>query len=292
MRNEFMNGPLKYHIAKDHIDEPIKLGNIYLVQVGLTHCTKEFAVREHLHRNWFELTRIIDGKGFVETNGCSIPVKSGDVYLSFPGDVHAINTDKEYPLKYQFLSFWPEEEATLLRFEELMMGHIDPEMRLFTDKDVEHLMDNCLSEALSEDEHSTDILICAITQIIHYILRNFSGEKRPSRKEVGSAEELCFQLMNYIGTHIYVMDSLDELAEHFGYSYSYLSALFSKTTGETLMNYYSVRRLDAAAMLLNEDMTVGAVAELLRYSSIYTFSRAFKNRFGVSPREYSKAKLI
>ena len=99
--------------------------------------------------------------------------------------------------------------------------------------------------------------------------------------------------MNYIGTHIYILEGLNELAGHFGYSYSYLSALFSKTTGDTLMNYYSMRRLDAAVMLLKEGkLSVSEIAELLKYSSIYTFSRAFKNRFGISPAEFRKKEIL
>ena len=85
------------------------------------------------------------------------------------------------------------------------------------------------------------------------------------------------------------MDNLNVLSKYFGYSYGYLSELFSKTTGEKLIDYYTTRRLEAATLLLKEDqLNIIEIAELLKYSSIYSFSRAFKNRFGISPNLYKK----
>jgi AraC-like DNA-binding protein/quercetin dioxygenase-like cupin family protein len=289
MLDNVIMGKAKYHIEKNYIGAPLKLGEVSLVQIGQTHCTEDYTVNEHLHLNWFELTYILDGKGEIITNGSDVPIKAGDIYLSFPGDIHAIRSDKNFPIKYQFLSLWPENEEILQKIEEIMLLNMDSERRIFTDQNVEMLIETILSESLNHDEHSDSIITCALTQILHYIIRNFTGKKQQVSLNVDSAEELCYQLMTFISTHIYVMESLEELSVHFGYSYSYLSSLFSKTTGDTLINYYSMKRLDAAAIMLKENkLSVGEISELLKYSSIYTFSRAFKIRFEVSPTEFKK----
>lgn len=293
MLNNVIMGKAKYHIEKNYISSPLKFGDISLVQIGQTHCTEDYIVNEHLHLNWFELTYILDGKGEIITNGSAAPIKAGDIYLSFPGDLHAIRSDKNFPIKYQFLSLWPENEEILQKIEELMLQNMDSERRIFTDKNVEMLIETSLLESLNHDEHSASIITCALNQILHYIIRDFTGKKQQASLNIDSAEELCYQLMNYISTHIYVMDSLEELSNHFGYSYSYLSSLFSKTTGDTLINYYSMKRLDAAAIMLKENkLAVGEIAELLKYSSIYTFSRAFKYRFLLSPTEFRKKEIF
>ena len=106
---------------------------------------------------------------------------------------------------------------------------------------------------------------------------------------MSTQEDLCYQIMHYVDTHIYTMDSLSELADTTSYNYSYLSDLFKKVTGDTLQSYYQSRRLRAAQLLLRENkLKLGEIASLLRYSSIYAFSRAFKDRFGLSPSEYRK----
>lgn len=87
------------------------------------------------------------------------------------------------------------------------------------------------------------------------------------------------------------MRSLKELEKVTDYSYGYLSAVFKKTTSESLQEYYQKKKLSAAAKLLKEKkLSVTKISETFNYSSPYAFSKAFKNEFGVSPAEYSKNK--
>lgn len=284
-------GNRKFHIEKNYISDPKKYGDIFLLQVGRSHSTKGYMIGEHIHRNWFELTYIIEGKGQIITNGTPSPIKSGEIYLSFPGDIHAISTDIENPVKFEFLSFWPDDPDMLRQFEKIMRFYSDPTRRIFSDNDVKNLMGNVLSEAVLSDKHSPQILLHALSQTVLYIVRNFSGDKKNAKLTVDSSRELCYQIMNYISTHIYTMDGLTAVSEHLGYSYSYLSDVFHKTTGDTLINYYTQRRLDAASMLIREGhLTMSEIAELLKYSSIYSFSRSFKKRFGICPTEFKKQK--
>ena len=280
----------KFHIEKYYVENPLQLGNMQLFQIGRTHCKNDSIIETHIHRNWFELTQVFEGKGHIYTNGVCVPIKAGEIYLSFPGDIHAIDTDKNNPLKYNFLSFWPNDESILAELDKIMFYNSDPTKRIFTNKDIEYLIGNSISEILYNDEYSKDILVCALNQITRYLIRSFDSKTGVARLNVDSSQELCYQLMNYISTHIYAMDNLNSLAQYFGYSYSYISDVFHKTTGETLIQYYTLRRLDVSAMLIKENrLSIGEISELLRYSSIYTFSRAFKNKFGKSPTDYRKS---
>jgi len=277
----------RFHVEKNYMAVPLDLGELRLVQIGRTHCSRDYTVNPHIHGNWFELTHVIDGRGEIITNGISVPVKTGDIYLSFPGDIHAIRTDREAPLKFHFLSLWPQDPAVLAHLETIMLMRNDPAKRCFWDENVEYLISSCIAELFTDDAYSKEILCSALYQILHYVIRALAGAQKPQRLAVNLAQELCYQLMNYINTHIYVLDSLEDLSRVAGYSYSYLSDLFRKTTGDTLTSYYTKRRMDVAAMLLKEDgLTIGEVGERLRYSSIYAFSRAFRNHFGVSPSQY------
>ena len=75
----------------------------------------------------------------------------------------------------------------------------------------------------------------------------------------------------------------------FTHNYSYLSSLFRKVTSGTLSDYYRNSRLETARLLILEDqLNISQIADLLHYSSIYTFSRAFKDQYGLSPEQYRK----
>ncbi|MBQ9977426.1 MAG: helix-turn-helix transcriptional regulator [Clostridia bacterium] len=279
----------KYHFEKNYAHDPLKIGNISLIQIGCTHCSQDFSIAPHSHRNWFEITYVTGGEGSISTNGVGADAKRGDLYISFPGDLHAIYSDNENPLKYSFLSFFTEDNELKKELEQIMILNNDPNRRAFTDENIEKLIDNCISEVILNDRFSEDMLSLCLNQIIRYLIRDFSLKGKAEKLKISSSQELCYRMTNYIRTHIYSMNSLEELAEYFGYSYGYLSGVYHNTTGDTLVNCYTSNKANTAKALINEGMlSFTEIAELLNFSSIYSFSRAFKNHFGITPSEYKK----
>ena len=94
--------------------------------------------------------------------------------------------------------------------------------------------------------------------------------------------------MHYIDTNIYSIKKLSDLSEKFSYNYSYLSDFFKRNTGNTIVNYYRTRRLYTARLLINEGLLkINKISEMLNYSSVYAFSKAFKTEYGISPKKYA-----
>jgi len=77
-------------------------------------------VGQHPHLNWFEFTSVSKGCGTVVTNGIESKVKKGDIFLSFPCDIHNIISSKSDPLEYDFIAFYCDDE------------HIDETLRLYS----------------------------------------------------------------------------------------------------------------------------------------------------------------
>ena len=272
----------RYHLD---IREVLPLKDLSVIQMGRLHCTERTVVNPHLHLDWYELTVVTEGVGTVYTGDVPTRMTAGDIYVSYPGDAHAIVSDEEMPLKYDFFAFRPTEEGLIRRLEELSLRRHGGDARVIRDDRIAHLVSNAIAERCSPEEDSPAVMEAIVLQLTAYLLRDLaslSSEKLPTH--VGEGEYLCFQLMNYIDTHLYSLSNLEELARVTGYHYSHLSALFRKTTGGTLSDYSRTKRLGAARLLLQEGRRVGDVAELLGYSSAYAFSKAYRNHFGVSPR--------
>lgn len=81
--------------------------------------------------------------------------------------------------------------------------------------------------------------------------------------------------------------SLTMLENQFHYSRFYIEKEFKRLTGESVIKYCAARRLNAARQLL-ADCSVTETAERLGFSSVFVFSRAFKNQWGISPAGYQK----
>lgn len=85
--------------------------------------------------------------------------------------------------------------------------------------------------------------------------------------------------------------SIGELAERLHFNSSYLSELFKKKTGKPFTQYVMDMRLDKSKELLRQlQLRTYEVAYSVGYENEKAFSRAFKNKFGISPLEYRKSQ--
>jgi AraC family transcriptional regulator, alkane utilization regulator len=81
--------------------------------------------------------------------------------------------------------------------------------------------------------------------------------------------------------------TVTELADSVALSRSAFSERFRRVTGEAPIRYLSrVRLTRAAECLRTSDATLAQVAALCGYGSEFSFSKAFKRAFGVSPGRY------
>jgi AraC-like DNA-binding protein len=97
------------------------------------------------------------------------------------------------------------------------------------------------------------------------------------------------QLKDFIDSTHGINISLDALEKQFSYSKFHLEREFKKRYEISLIAYTNAKRMELAQKLL-ESQSVGEAAKEAGFSSIYAFSRAFKNHCGISPTEYKKDK--
>jgi len=102
--------------------------------------------------------------------------------------------------------------------------------------------------------------------------------------------ELITKALNYIKTENKKSDiTIDDVATHAGFSTDYFNRIFFAHTGFNIMEYVRFSRLKKAAHLLrgtNNDIL--DIALDCGYEAHESFSRAFKNQYGISPSEYRK----
>lgn len=84
--------------------------------------------------------------------------------------------------------------------------------------------------------------------------------------------------------------TVESLAALAGVSRASLTRRFNATLGVSPMTYVTQWRLATAADLLDRsDATLSAIAHQVGYASPFSFSSAFKSRYGLSPRDFRAA---
>ena len=101
------------------------------------------------------------------------------------------------------------------------------------------------------------------------------------------AQKLVEGMFDYVHQHGHRPISLDDLASAMKMNASYLSALFSQTTGVTFHQFLEEVRLSKARELLRDPRNrVSEVADAEGYASPDSFRHAFKAHEGLSPEAW------
>ncbi len=270
------------------MDTPNVYGNLTLLQIGRRYCSEGEIIYAHTHQDFFELTIVNGGEGVVVSNGESFPVKSGDSHLSIPCDIHEIRASENSKLEYDYFSFKILDGELKNELSKISRKLFGASSRVFADPKINNLLGNAISEFSFEKPYSREILENIFNQIAVYLVRDFNDVEHQTPK-FSENEILCYQVMNYIDTHIYSITNLEFIAPKFNYNYSYLSNLFKKTTGKKLSDYFQSRKLETAKVLILENKhKITEIASMLNYSSPFSFSKAFKQKYGCSPKNLTK----
>ena len=95
------------------------------------------------------------------------------------------------------------------------------------------------------------------------------------------------EIVAYIDDNFKERITLDELAFLFRTNRSTLCKVFKSSTGKTISEYVSDKKLAVAKNKIeNTDKTLTEIAESLNFESIHYFTRFFKKRLGITPSEY------
>lgn len=120
-----------------------------------------------------------------------------------------------------------------------------------------------------------------LLQLLNYMDKMETGSLRFDAELIGN-------VLNYIEEH-YKTGSLSELAEMMNYDVYWLSREIKKRTGKTYKELLQAKRMNQAVYLLsNSRLPVSDIIESVGYDNTSYFYRKFKERYGVSPKEYRK----
>lgn len=101
---------------------------------------------------------------------------------------------------------------------------------------------------------------------------------------VTAVNESFMSMLDYVREHCCERLRLADLADRFHLNMAYASELFHRVAGMTYTDYLTKLRMERAqAMIASKDRTLTDIALTVGYGDYFTFSKRFKQYFGVSP---------
>lgn len=123
--------------------------------------------------------------------------------------------------------------------------------------------------------------------LLHYVEQECIAESSDvTRVRNETVDKICA----YLSANYQQKFSLTEVAARFYLSPYYLSRLFRRVTGQSIVDYINNRRIEAAQKLLvTTDLNISGVAERTGFASAAHFRRVFRESLGTGPLQYRKA---
>ncbi len=294
MRNTMSPREQQYYYAVFKSMDIMELeseNKIRLFQFADVHC-KTSNDSLNRHKQWcHEITFVYGGEGVILHNGHSQPIKSGQVHLCFDEDIHQIIPSTSSSLRFYCIGFTLPPANPLSSVLEEARARIAPDRSVLSGcADLQKAFHTTLGALYTEDQNEVTRAVAAntINYIISTVLGGFLNKESGGYGNISTKESLLYYVTSYLKNNVYQINALSHLSEDTGYSYSYLSHLFSQKMGQTLKSFFASIRMDVADKLLSEK-SVTEVSELLGYSSVHAFSRAYKSVRNHSPHAHRQS---
>ena len=101
------------------------------------------------------------------------------------------------------------------------------------------------------------------------------------------------QVIRFLETHYTEDISLTDVANEFFVVPNYLAKKFKEKKNMTAMQYLENFRMEKAAdYLRNTEQSVTEIAGKVGYNDANYFTRTFRKRYGISPREYRNRQRV
>jgi len=285
---EFSLHPIKREIELEGFN------SIYYFEFG-----KDFSHPPEKHDFW-EMVYVDSGEINAVTDGLGRKLSQGQVIFHRPMEVHAHISNLVDPNNMLVVSFtthsptmeyFDKKIFTLGKTEKTLLSLFIKETRnaLGSIPD-EYNNKNPLDFSVSPTA-SFQLLECYLTELLLILLRGGDGaevEIKGAKNSRALAQSSITELIvSYLEENVYSPVTLGDLCTRFYIGKTQLCKLFEEHIGKSPIEYFSSLKLAEAKKLLRQsELSVSRISDMLCYSSIHNFSRAFKKSVGISPSEY------
>ena len=131
-----------------------------------------------------------------------------------------------------------------------------------------------------------EIVLGNTIQLLAYLRRAVRDRSAPPLK--AEKPELLDQALAYIEVHLAEKITLGDIAKHCWVSQSTITQTFRNKLGVSFYRCVTQRRLIAAKTLIIDGSPLESAGRKVGFADYSSFYRAFKQEFGISPRQFRK----
>ncbi|MBD5461890.1 MAG: AraC family transcriptional regulator [Lachnospiraceae bacterium] len=238
-------------------------------------------------RNHYLFHLCLSGTGTLianNTKGESITyqIKSGQGFMLFPHQICTYIADHDIPWEYAWVEF---DGLRAKETVELAGFSLDQPIYRANRKDIAEIMKEELLYIVTHKEESPFHLIGHLYLFIDGLVRSSAStqvNKGNSLRDFYIKEAFSFIEQNFQNDI-----TVEDIAASCGLNRSYFGKIFHENTGKSPQEFLISYRMSKARELLKlTGLSIADIGNAVGYPNQLHFSRAFKNVYGISPRQW------
>ncbi|MBR7131124.1 MAG: AraC family transcriptional regulator [Lentisphaeria bacterium] len=256
-----------------------RLGSeIILLEINYFQASEKDGTIVHAHPGQLHIACFEKGSGICTLNGIKHRIRSGDICLILPGEMHQFNPDPENPYRACFLHFsWfgslPAELPAKIK--------VSRDRRSTFFKLCRELADS--SKEYRHTPGGEFFLYAGLLTFWGYLLRFAAASNNSIPNTLRPAtgiNKLINPVIEKLHGPPFFYPGIDELAESCGISRRKLTKLFKSCAGCSIKQYYLANIMRyAKKMRQTKSMSTAELARKCGYSSAQNFLLAYKKYF-------------
>lgn len=264
-----------------HMD-PQPAANVALsvVSGGREHCSPDYEIRRASFP-FRGLEFVAQGRGRVVFGGKAVEIHAGSVFSYGPRTIHEIHTEPQDPLVKYFVDFTGTRAGGLLKLHGPHPGSV---VQTSAPGEIMALFDDLIRNGLNHTPFSGKIAVV----ILEHLLLKIAETSIPNGSSGSPAFATYRRCRQYIHDHWAGLDSLQQIALLCHVNPAYLCRLFRRFDHQSPYQLLLRLKINHAAALLQDGLSGARIAEELRFSDQFHFSRTFKKLMGIAPSHFAR----
>lgn len=275
------------------------MGNVFFnifpnenfIDLGMFQCGREACTPCHsfgpVTRNHYLFHYVLSGTGTLMADDAkgitqTYSVRSGQGFLIFPEQITTYYADQHSPWEYSWIEFDGLRVKEALSLTDFSLNH--PIYHPHS-KDLQEQMVKEMNYIISHPKESSFHLLGHLYLFFDYFIQSAKSTRLTQSSKM--SDYYIQEAIHYMEQSFQNDISIEEIAAVCGINRSYLGKIFRNSIGrspqEFLMNY---RMVKATELLKLTTLSIADIGTAVGYGNPLHFSRAFKNIYGVSPREW------
>lgn len=240
--------------------------------INFVHETKTQSASVKKYETTYKIHIVTDGTGEICFENKLYTLEKGDVFFTFPAMDYSLQSGNNF--EYMYISFIG------LRTNRLM-DELNISKRNFLFKNMQNLFP-IWKESIID---SKAVLSLRCEGILLY---SFSVLSEQAETKNVKNENLTSKIKKYVEENFSQKDmSLEKISSVFSYNKKYISTIFKNELHIGISQYIATLRIQYACTLMEQGFScVSDIAYLCGFSDSFYFSKVFKTKMGISPKEH------